>query len=767
MEETKAEVKTDYFNPIRMNTLGIPQEHDLLIAYDVYRPSLETRALKSEQGRTMYAEIFIENPKLGPLRDLCTSTLSQAYTPKQLPLIAEDPLKLRLYYDSLRLDLPLEECYDITDQKYWRRFVLSKNENITLTFKKEYNWRSLGLSMKFVELVEACPAEYWPLDEMQPIAVKIKDFVEEMHIRRLQSMSERFFKEHIHLDDSEESESDSTDVESMTVTPRSAVFTLDEELGSEEEEVKSTRGKNKHILAARETSTLEEMSEVCKTEEELEWERMYGEIMAERKERTRVLREEQQKRRAERQERQRVRELQKIITPPPVEEPVVGKKKKKKFRAKGVFDMVVEPPEEDEEYLVVDRRNLERQLKTIKKLVYPTRLCHHVSLRFLRFFDNLVNFTIEFRGPDMKRDFHERHLKFSYADIEGLAYGISFLQKLKIFRLRCSYMDARKLYILAKSLKCLQSIETIDFGYDCLDDDCGLGLFELFRHTNSIKSLELEHNLIGAHALHFLAIGLSQYGGQLEYLGLGGNPLGDWGLHELSRKVFGTQNITHLNVRTSQMTQSAIICCIANEFLKHLPLRSLDLRAVPISQQAGIEILKVLQFNTTIMNLDARDCQLDADLEIDIDIILKRNQYIAENPYLNDYTKTTEEINEYVNRIKNPILLRAIDAVEKRAECLKNRPPEFLPDAEENYEEQSESTTQRNIESISKSISNVDAVSLSPSSSVDGDLQNTPFVYDPNSFTEEEFLEHVYLPGPGERYYFFTEFQKLRLSQIS
>lgn len=116
---------------------------------------------------------------------------------------------------------------------------------------------------------------------------------------------------------------------------------------------------------------------------------------------------------------------------------------------------------------------------------------------------------------------------------------------------------------------------------------------------------------------------------------------------------------------------------------------------------------------------------------------------------------------------RNPILLRAIDAVEKRAECLKNRPPEFLPDAEENYEEQSESTTQRNIESISKSISNVDAVSLSPSSSVDGDLQNTPFVYDPNSFTEEEFLEHVYLPGPGERYYFFTEFQKLRLSQIS
>lgn len=420
MEEMKAEVKTDYFNPIRINTLGIPQEHDLLIAYDVYRPSLETRVLKSEQGRTLYAEIFIENPKLGPLRDLCTRALTQAYTPKQLPLIAEDPLKLRLYYDSLRLDLPLEECYDITDQKYWHRFVLSKNENITLTFKKEYNWRSLGLSMKFVELVEACPAEYWPEDEMQPIAMKIKDYVQEMHIRKLQSMSERFFKERIHLDDSEESESDSTDVESMTATPRSTVSIVEEEMGSEEEEVKSALGINKQFSADREMSTLKEMTEASKTEEELEWERMYEEIMAERKERTRVLKEAQQKRRSERQQGRRARESQKTITTLPDEEPVVSKKKKK-FRAKGVFDMVVEPPEEDEEHLVGDRRNLERQLQIIKKLVYPTRLCHHVSMRFVRFFENLVNFTIEFRGPAMKRDFHERHLKFSYADIEGLA----------------------------------------------------------------------------------------------------------------------------------------------------------------------------------------------------------------------------------------------------------------------------------------------------------------------------------------------------------
>ncbi|CAD7015377.1 unnamed protein product [Ceratitis capitata] len=486
MEEFKEEVKVDYFNPIRMNTLGIPQEHDILTAYDVYRPALETRALKSEQERTLYAEHFIENTKLGPLRDLCIRALTLAYTPKQLPLLAEDPLKIRLYYDSLSIDLPLEQCYDITDEIYWRRYVLAKNKDVTLAFKKDYNWRSLGLSMKFVELVE--------------------------HKR-------------LHLDDSEESESDSTDVESMTATPRSTDNIID--LGSKRSRrmrKKSQRGTIKHVTRLTAMNVVEKVPEIFETEEQLELERIHEEITKERKERT----------------------------------PASNGEKEEKFRPKGVFDMIVEPAEDDGEELIVDRRNLKQQLTVRKKLHYPTRLCHHVSLRFLRFFENLVNFTIEFRGPDMQRDFHERHLKFSHADVEGLAYGVSFLQKLKIFRLRSSQMDARKLYTLAKALKSLVCIETIDFGYDHLDDDCGLGLLELFRQTNSIKSLELEHNLIGAHALHFLAIGISQFGGQLEYLGLGGNPLGDWGLHELSTKVVDTQHITNLSLSTSQITETAI-----------------------------------------------------------------------------------------------------------------------------------------------------------------------------------------------------------------
>ncbi|XP_012160158.1 uncharacterized protein LOC101462004 isoform X4 [Ceratitis capitata] len=707
MEEFKEEVKVDYFNPIRMNTLGIPQEHDILIAYDVYRPALETRALKSEQERTLYAEHFIENTKLGPLRDLCTRALTLAYTPKRLPLLAEDPLKIRLYYDSLSIDLPLEQCYDITDEKYWRRYVLAKNKDVTLAFKKDYNWRSLGLSMKFVELVEACPAEYWPIDEMEPIALKIKENINEMHIRKLQSISERFFRERLHLDDSEESESDSTDVESMTATPRSTeIITdmgLEEEQEEEEEEGadrrKSQRGTIKHVTRLTAMNVVEEVPEIFETEEQLELERIHEEITKERKERTRALREAQQKRREERLKRRPYRESIKVTTPPPIEQPATGKKKKK-FRPKGVFDMIVEPAEDDGEELIVDRRNLKRQLTVRKKLHYPTRLCHHVSLRFLRFFENLVNFTIEFRGPDMQRDFHERHLKFSQADVEGLAYGVSFLQKLKIFRLRSSQMDARKLYTLAKALKSLVCIETIDFGYDHLDDDCGLGLLELFRQTNSIKSLELEHNLIGAHALHFLAIGISQFGGQLEYLGLGGNPLGDCGLHELSTKVVDTQHITNLSLSTSQITETAIRCCIANEFLNHPRLRSLDMRAVPISEQAAIEILQTLQSNTTILKFDVRDCRLDADLELDIEIILKRNKYISENPYLNDLSKTMDEIDEFVKRIKNPILLRAIEAVEKRAECLKNRPPEFRPISAEPVGEPPSSPTQGSVSSL-------------------------------------------------------------------
>ncbi|XP_054739162.1 uncharacterized protein LOC129245165 [Anastrepha obliqua] len=761
MEEAEQEKDIDYFHPIRMNTLGIPQEHDLLLAYDVYRPALETRALKSESGRTMYAEYFIEDIKLGPLRDLCTRALSLAYTPDQV-LLGDDPLKIRLYYDSLSLDLPLEESYNITDEKYWRRFVLTKNKDVTLAFKKEYNWRSLGLSMKFVELVEACPAEYWPEDEMQPIAMHIKDHVEEMHIRSLQSVSERFFKERVHLDESDESESDSTDVESMTATPRSIQTSWDE-MGEEEGE--------KERSTIQQYDEEEREVEIEKSEAEKEWDRLHQDILEERSERTRILREAQEKRRAERAERAEKRQAQELLKAKAmsqVEEPIPGKKKKP-FRPKGVLDIQVEEPEDDGEDLINDRRNLERALKMIKLVDYPMRLCHHINLGFLRFFENLVNFTIEFCGPDMQRDFHERHLKFSYVDMQNLAFGISFLQKLKIFRLRSSQMDGQKLYIISKALKCLQSIEIIDFGYDHLEDDCGLGLYELFRHTKSIKSLELEHNLIGQRAMHFLAIGISRYGGQLEYVGLDGNLLGDEGLHELSSKILGTQHIARLRLRIAQLTESAIICCIANELLKHPPLQYLDIRTVPISRVAGVEILKVLQFNQTLMHFDVRDCQLDPDLGLDIVLIMKRNQYIAENPYLNDPTLSADKIDEFVNRIKNPLLLRATDAVKKRAECLKNRPPEFIPNFDLLQDEQNPDNAAESITSLDKLIPKTQpdseqeklSITLTDGSNI---LRPTPFVYDPTTFTEEEFHEHVFLPGPAERYYYYNLSRKQQIS---
>ncbi|XP_017462288.1 PREDICTED: uncharacterized protein LOC108355650, partial [Rhagoletis zephyria] len=317
MEEEELEKQIDYFHPIRMNTMGIPQEHDLLMAYDVYQPALETRKLRSERNRSLYAEIFIENIKLGPLRDLCTRVLASTFTPEQMPSMVEDPLKLRLYYDALSLDLPLDECYHITDEKYWRRFVLAKNKDGTLAFKKEheYDWRSLGLSMKFVELVEACPAEYWPDDEMRPLAMKIKDYVSEMHIRKLQSMSERYFRDRIHLDESDETESDSTDVESITVTPISTEASLDN-MGEEEEE-ELEEGKNAHSAVKHNTDfselylnseRVQKANQETDDEEEDAWKRFHQDILDERKERTRVLREAQQERRAEREERRRIRE---------------------------------------------------------------------------------------------------------------------------------------------------------------------------------------------------------------------------------------------------------------------------------------------------------------------------------------------------------------------------------------------------------------------------------------------------------------------------
>lgn len=215
-------------------------------------------------------------------------------------------------------------------------------------------------------------------------------------------------------------------------------------------------------------------------------------------------------------------------------------------------------------------------------------------------------------------------------------------------------MDSFKLGILLRSVSKLPSLECLNFGFDQLKDDCGNALIKILIFSNSLKSFELEGNELGKNVMRELGNAIKNFKGKLDYLGLSENPLTTEGLHILVNSLLGTENVKHLCLAgVSGISDSGLICCLFQKLLRHHNiLIKLDLTCIKMNEKVGNELLKALQVNRNIQFLDCKGCDLSVDMQFEVELLLKRNHYIAQNSYIGDTTKTNEEINAIVTRIK-------------------------------------------------------------------------------------------------------------------
>ncbi|XP_037825115.1 LOW QUALITY PROTEIN: uncharacterized protein LOC119613230 [Lucilia sericata] len=719
MEELPVNEALTY--PVHVNSISVPNDTALKRAYDIYKPSTQTIQLLSEQGRSVYAEAFIENKNLGTLADLCVRVLARSFGPQPLPIVASNPCLLQEHYDALDVDLPLEKCYSITEERFWKRVVLAKHKDKTLAVKNNVNWKELGVSLKYVELVESCPAEYWPEEEMKDLALKVKDFVSEMHIKRLQSLKERSFAKYFH------SQSESTS---------------EEEEGEESSESLLSSSSEEVI----ETSAIEQED---KTESQLELEKEMVNKKAQMKKERLELRESKRKAREAKEAKRKEREARRATKEPP------PPKKSSKKIPDNVFEIELSESSDDGEDRIIDKRNKALLLKHIKKYNYPAKDCHHIDLGFVQYFTNLQIFVIEFWGPLQNRNYQIRHMNFSLDDIERLAGGLQHLSKLHTFRLRNSRMDAEKLLTLCRALGFLPHLETLDFGFDNLGDDSASAFEELFQTTKTVCNLELESNGLGEQVLGQIGRSLKNYKAKdMTYLGLARNPITDKALHAFVSEIIGTNHIVELNIRGAKfITDMGLCCCLANELLgQHTPLTKLDICAIKIPPLAANELIKSLAKNEKLLVFYCVGCDLDEELEVDINVLLQRNKYIAENYYVGDSTITNEEIEKWVNRTRNPILLKVLAEREKQRECLKKRSLESIPSS---VSHSLPTTPQTSLQFIPKMHEeHLNEYTSAETADSAGQLPQR-FHYPANEFNEEEFLQHVSQPGPKERYYYF------------
>ncbi|KAH8404841.1 hypothetical protein KR222_005823 [Zaprionus bogoriensis] len=771
----------DYVPPANSVMLVLPNEPDILLEYEAYRPSRGTRRLYSERAREIYPEAFIENMRLGTLSDLCVRALAKLGT-RYIGPVVNDRCKLRVFFDALDVDEPLKDCYFVNDLRFWRRVVLAKSDNKCLKFKKleDYDWRGQGISLKFVELVENCPAAYWPEKQMAHLGQLVRYFVRTLHISRLQSLDENFFSHYVESESELEASSDYEEQSEVSSDEKDTSDDLDE-MGEEEEvpdpvpasEVKVAKGKAVQMVLSVDVPDIESSwsgseegeSRVSETKSlSVDHQQMKRrEARRDRNAARKLLREMRLEKKLEHERRKKERALHMMKPPPP---PKKGKKaKKKKEVIKGAFDITVDPEPDDGEDKIADKRNKKKLLRRLQRYDYPPKHCHHIDLSFVRYFDLLSDLTIEFKGPEQGRNYHKRHLNFSYDDMSRLAKGLRSLQRLKIFRLRNSRMDNMKLLLVCRALRQLKELEVVDFGYDRLQDDCSVAVEMLLDRNVMLKSLELEYNNLARRTVHSIGSMLranannSPEGKSLEYLGLAHNLLDSFSLDNLVQSVIGTNHLQVLNINGVGVDPEKLASAIDHLLRNHSALRRLDMAANTLSPHDGHKIICALQTNHKVLHFDCRGCDFSEDQEYEADIILRRNNYVAEHTFLGDDTQTEESLLAILRENMHPVQRKLQEEKEKQELCLRSRPLKSSSDA---LPEEIQPVLEEPVDQIEpefdiwQTFAVPKAVSLMRFSDYSS-LPSEKFSYHANDFNIHEVRQHLQVPGPSNRYYYFQQ----------
>ncbi|XP_033167208.1 uncharacterized protein LOC117145603 [Drosophila mauritiana] len=719
-----------------------PTDPLLLATYELFRPSHQTLNLHSERNREIFAEAFIEG-NLDTLVNLSVKSLAKLGIRGISPTLQASPQLMRIFYDALDVELPLRDCYLIEDQRFWRRVVLSKTMDKTLHLKRwnEFDWKSEGVSRKFVEQVESCPVNVKPQRRLAQLAEIIWQYVNSMHIRKLQALPDYAFIKHLESEPEEDISSESSD---------------EEEISSDEPDTEMDEGEEEHQSSS---SSGEAAITFWRAETENE-DTIRRNARHLRNANRQQARDAIARKRKDRMERKKKRQEKLYALKNPDQSGKKKKKKKKEPPIRDVFSINVPPEDDDDEDTKPDNRNKQLLLERVKRYDYPEDHCHHIDLGFVRYFENMMSLTLEFLGPPDVKDYHSRFMKFSDGDMVRLSRGLKYLPNLKTFRLRNSRLSMKKFRILARALQNLDTLEEVDFGYDQMTDECSEGLSYLLKRPLMYRSIQLEHNKLGPNCAIVLGEALSQSQlGVLEYLGLAHNPLNELALHSLITCIIGTPHVWALNISGVNTTLGSFSRDIGTLLRSHTPLISLEMAAINIGISQGNQILRSLEKNTRVLYADFRECELSFDQEFEVDMIVRRNNYIHENLHHG------ENLCMVVKERRHPIIQRIEDDFARRKECMEVRPkfssssketiPEVFVEKKEVEEEGDFWAMLARWNQPTAPEVRESHTSKESHSSQAGKPE--PFVFEPNNFDLDQFRKSVFLPGPGNRFFYLQK----------
>lgn len=103
---------------------------------------------------------------------------------------------------------------------------------------------------------------------------------------------------------------------------------------------------------------------------------------------------------------------------------------------------------------------------------------------------------------------------------------------------------------------------------------------------------------------------------------------------------------------------------------------------------------------------------------------------------------------------RNPILLKVLAERQKMHECVMQRPKEFIPSARPSG---TYSTDTLMLDTYGGSL--YENPSFASQHNFKMERRET-FAYNASEFDVKEFLEHIYIPGPSNRYYYLKNLRE-------
>ncbi|XP_055919677.1 uncharacterized protein LOC129951509 [Eupeodes corollae] len=326
---------------------------------------------------------------------------------------------------------------------------------------------------------------------------------------------------------------------------------------------------------------------------------------------------------------------------------------------------------------------------------FPLEDCHHVDLSILGSLCNLTSLNIAFAPPKLDRNYHDRFFNFSYVDIQNLARGISELKNLRVFKLRGSRMDSIKFSTILEALQTI-FVEELEFFFCQLDDNCGEALYKYLLSTKTLNHLDLTGNYFKDKTIDYLSDGLKRSYSKLTHLFLSNNPIADESLCKLTKTLEAYAHLKILKlsgIKCDNLGASGIVRLVR----QNTPLVQLDIIAIRMN---GDDLIAALNRNLKIQQIICQGCGLTLEEEFNVEILLKRNRFIKENPYIGDITKTKEDdFNAFINRIKDPIYIKTLEDKEIHKECSRKK---YLTDIETLNEKEERKEKQQQLHEVSK-----------------------------------------------------------------